>query len=69
MGSQAKLSFSPEISEKLKFYVYHLIDPRNGETFYVGKGKGNRVFAHSEGKTASSSEGTKQNEKPELIHK
>jgi hypothetical protein len=24
-----------------------LIDPRNGETFYVGKGKGNRVFAHS----------------------
>ena len=27
-------------------YVYRLIDPRNGETFYVGKGKGNRVFAH-----------------------
>ncbi len=27
-------------------YVYRLIDPRNGETFYVGKGQGNRVFAH-----------------------
>ena len=27
-------------------YVYRLIDPRNGETFYVGKGRGNRVFAH-----------------------
>jgi uncharacterized protein len=39
-------SFSPEISEKLKTYVYRLIDPRNGETFYVGKGQGNRVFAH-----------------------
>ncbi len=27
-------------------YVHRLIDPRNGETFYVGKGQGNRVFAH-----------------------
>jgi uncharacterized protein len=34
------------VTDKLKFYVYRLIDPRNGETFYVGKGKGNRVLAH-----------------------
>ena len=27
--------------------MYRLIDPRNGETFYVGRGVGNRVFAHS----------------------
>jgi len=39
-------SFPSEVAEKLKTYVYRLIDPRNGETFYVGKGKGNRVFAH-----------------------
>lgn len=39
-------SFPPEVVEKLRSYVYRLIDPRNGETFYVGKGKGNRVFAH-----------------------
>ena len=39
-------SFSPEVAEKLKTYVYRLIDPRNGETFYVGKGRGSRVFAH-----------------------
>ena len=39
-------SFPPEVAEKLKTYVYRLIDPRNGETFYVGKGQGNRVFAH-----------------------
>ena len=38
--------FTPEVAEKLKTYVYRLIDPRNGETFYVGKGQGNRVFAH-----------------------
>lgn len=39
-------AFTPEVAGKLKTYVYRLIDPRNGETFYVGKGKGNRVFAH-----------------------
>ena len=41
--------FSPEVMDALKWYVYRLIDPRNGETFYVGKGKGNRVFAHATG--------------------
>ncbi len=39
-------SFPEEVAKQLKTYVYRLIDPRNGETFYVGKGKGNRVFAH-----------------------
>jgi len=31
---------------KLKTHVYRLVDPRNGETFYIGKGRGDRVFAH-----------------------
>ncbi len=39
-------SFPSEVIDQLRTYVYRLIDPRNGETFYVGKGKGNRVFAH-----------------------
>ena len=38
--------FPSEVIEELRFYVYRLIDPRNGETFYVGKGVGNRVFSH-----------------------
>ncbi len=39
-------AFSPEIHAQLNYYVYKLIDPRNGEIFYVGKGYGNRLFAH-----------------------
>jgi hypothetical protein len=39
-------SFPPDVIQHLKTYVYRLIDPRNGETFYVGKGQGNRVFSH-----------------------
>ncbi len=46
MNSREVESFHPEVGDRLKTYVYRLIDPRNGETFYVGKGKGNRVFAH-----------------------
>jgi hypothetical protein len=48
-------SFPPEVAEKLGYYVYRLIDPRNGETFYIGKGKGNRVFAHVRGDIESDS--------------
>ena len=42
-------SFPEEVKKQLDWYVYRLIDPRNGETFYVGKGQGNRVFAHAKG--------------------
>ena len=45
-------SFPSSVVEQLKWYVYRLIDPRNGETFYVGKGQGNRVFAHANGLVA-----------------
>ena len=42
-------SFPQEVIEALRSYVYRLIDPRNGETFYVGKGQGQRVFDHVSG--------------------
>ncbi len=38
--------FPQSVVDAIQFYVYRLIDPRNGETFYVGKGKENRVFQH-----------------------
>jgi hypothetical protein len=41
--------FPAGVAEKLRWYVYRLIDPRNGETFYVGKGQGDRVFQHAKG--------------------
>lgn len=39
--------FSPIVQERIGWYVYLLRDPRDGEVFYIGKGKGNRVFAHA----------------------
>ena len=38
--------FSPRTEEALQYYVYLLVDPRCNKIFYVGKGKGDRVFAH-----------------------
>jgi hypothetical protein len=49
MNAYSLTKFSPEVANELKYYVYRLIDPRNGETFYVGKGKDNRVFQHIKG--------------------
>ena len=39
-------SIPPEVRAKLGVYVYALVDPRMGDVFYVGKGKGDRVYQH-----------------------
>ena len=40
------MKITSEIAAKLKNYVYVYSDPRNGKPFYIGKGRGNRVFSH-----------------------
>ena len=39
-------SFSQKTINELKYYVYVYSDPDTKKPFYVGKGKGNRVFSH-----------------------
>ena len=50
------LKFSKEVRKRLKYYAYRLVDPRDGETFYVGKGKDNRVFSHANAEARRKSE-------------
>lgn len=38
-----------EITEALGYYVYALVNPITDQIFYIGKGKGDRVFAHAKG--------------------
>jgi len=40
--------FSSPVIKELNYYVYIYSNPKTGEIFYVGKGKGNRVFSHLE---------------------
>ena len=58
----AREKFPPGVAERLKWYVYRLIDPRNGETFYVGKGRGDRIFEHAKGALTA----TKDEDAPDL---
>lgn len=47
------MKFSNSIIKALKFYVYIYVHPISNEIFYVGKGKGNRIFSHLDDKKES----------------
>ena len=59
--------FDALTAERLKFYVYALIDPRNDRIFYIGKGTQNRVFDHA-GAVSKHDELMSTGRKIELIH-
>jgi hypothetical protein len=44
-------SILTEVRERLGIYVYALVDPRSGDIFYVGKGKGDRILQHEKEKS------------------
>ena len=40
------LRVPPEVADRLGYYVYLYIDPRDEQPFYVGKGQGDRALSH-----------------------
>lgn len=42
------MKFKQKVKEALGYYVYVLVDPRDNKIFYIGKGKGNRLFQHAD---------------------
>ena len=44
----AMFEFSKVTIENIGYYVYCLIDSRDKTIFYIGKGYGNRDFAHEQ---------------------
>jgi len=57
--NSVKKVFPQSVIEQLAYYVYFLRDPGTKEVFYVGKGKGNRVFNHIECALAEATESDK----------
>lgn len=51
------MEFSTKTQENIGYYVYALVDPRDGKFFYIGKG--NRVFDHVKGAMESDAESEK----------
>ena len=38
--------FDEKTKQKLNYYVYMLLDPKDNKPFYIGKGNDNRIFNH-----------------------
>ena len=44
--NKVEQSIPQRVQEKLKYYVYLYVDPRDSKPFYVGKGHGSRALSH-----------------------
>ena len=64
---ELKLRFNQIVKDQLQSYVYLLVDKRNNEIVYIGKGTGDRIFDHSYESLAENIENT--SEKIERIRK
>lgn len=51
--------FDVKTSEAIGYYVYCLVDPISKKPFYIGKGKGNRIFSHATAAITDPSESDK----------
>jgi hypothetical protein len=61
--------FDAKAQEHIGYYVYALFDPKNQKwPFYIGKGLGNRVFAHARGEDVAQTEDEPLNAKQQLIY-
>jgi len=61
--SEGLTVFEAAVTEMIEAYVYALIDPRTDRPFYIGKGRGNRVFSHA----ACALEAPKASDKYDII--
>lgn len=59
-------SFAKEVQDKLQYYVYALVDPRDSLPFYIGKGIGDRTFQHDVEAESSDVETAKLNKIREI---
>jgi len=64
-----EFTLSPSTTEKIDNYVYLLIDPRTWKTFYVWKGKNNRINDHIKGIFKENKKETEKNKRIDEIIK
>lgn len=58
--------FPTSVIEHIGYYVYTLTDPSTSKVFYIGKGTGNRVFAHVNEAIENANESDKLNKLREI---
>jgi len=58
-----EMEFPKSVADQIGYYVYILSDPETTEVFYIGKGTGDRMFAHEK----DANENPRENDKLQRI--